>query len=260
MIDMTRANQKLDERRFAEETARLLGTEWNLVTREDESDGGPDFIVYDGTKKFGLEVLELFKGKVNGADGATLKSEQSLTQQVIDRIRQRYEELERNVPLYVKFLGDVREEHSNSIIQTLIDMGLREKEFPYHEDHVLRQDSDSLKIFVSRLPAGWPADRLLRPDWFSISDSGGWVDTSAHMIPLAVKVKSKKIDKYRQNVAKEMGFHRLDDADVRLLLVADRMWKYGQISPDRETIQDLHGFTAVYFLSFPEKAAILQVE
>ena len=255
---MTRATQKLDELRFALETARLLSEEWKLVPREEESDGGPDFIVDDTNAIFGLEVVELFKGPVSKKSGARLKTQQSDLQKNIDQIRQRYEEIEANVPLYVKFLGSVRQEDVDSVVQTLLDMKLRERCFPYQEEHVLREESDPLKIFVSRLPDGWPVNRLSRPDWFSLSDAGGWVEKDPRMISVAIRVKAGKIDKYRENVARNLGLECLEDVDMRLLLVADHMWNYGQIDPGDELIENLHGFSVVYFLSFPEKVIVVQ--
>ena len=52
---MTQRSQKQDELRFATAAARLMNMQWMLVARE-EYDGGPDFIVHEGTHGFGLEV------------------------------------------------------------------------------------------------------------------------------------------------------------------------------------------------------------
>ena len=168
--------RKQNECFFVKEAAKLIGVEWKLVARE-ESNGGPDFIVHEGRNSFGLEVCEIFSGKVSPKKGSKLKEKAVTNQKLINEIRQQYEGMEENVPLYVKFLGDVRDSNKRQIVRTLLDMNLKEKSFPYSENRVLKYDSSNLKISVRRLPDDWPRDRLYnRPDWFSVKDSVGWVE------------------------------------------------------------------------------------
>ena len=229
----------------------MMDAQWKLVARK-EFNGGPDFIVYEGESFFGLEVHEIFKGKTTRNQGSKLKKNQSVTQSHIDNIRRQYEKLEKEIPLYVKFLGPLKGSHSELTVQALQSMQLREKKFPYTDEVVLEQDSDRLKIVVRRLPDGWPRDRLHKPDWFSITDTVGWVENDSQKILNAVKKKSEKIGQYKHNISKELNVGKPEGVDVRLLLVSDHLWSYGQVSADKEVIDVRHGFDVVYFFPFPE--------
>ena len=256
---MTRNSKKQNEYFFVKEAANLIGVQWELVARE-ESNGGPDFIVHEEGNSFGLEVCEIFKGKVRPEKGSTLKEETVTNQRLINEMRQQYESVEENVPLYVKFLGDVREDNKSEIVRILLDMKLKEKNFPYLADSILEHDPGSLKIFVRRLPDGWERDRLYRPDWFNVKDSGGWVEKDSGKILEAIEIKSQKIGQYRKNVAKELGLKDPENCDIRLLIVSDHMWSCGQVKPDKELVNNLHGFNTVYFHPFPEKPCIMHLK
>ena len=146
-----REQQKLNEYHFAAEAARLMGAQWELVPRNEESNGGPDFIVHEGAYRFGLEVQEVFKGKSAPKQGSELKQYQSEDQQRIDRIREKYEGVEGDIPLYVKFLDNPDDDHADQIVDKLRNINLQENG---HENFVVDQDSGPLKIFVMRLPEG----------------------------------------------------------------------------------------------------------
>ncbi|MDE0411246.1 MAG: hypothetical protein OXI37_03415 [Gammaproteobacteria bacterium] len=249
--------QKQEECFFAKNAARLINAEWELIARE-ESGGGPDFIVHEGVNSFGLEVYEIFKGEVQPRKGSKLKEEAATNQRLIDEIRQQYENTEKNVPLYVKFLGDVNSFSKSQILKTLLDMGLGEKSPSYSGDVVLESDSGDLKIFVRRLPDGWGRDRLCRSDWFSIDDSLGWIEKDSCKIQEAIDKKSQKIDQYRANVAKELELKDPENCEIRLLIVSDHMWNYGQVELDEEQPYNLREFNAVYFFPFPEKPITLR--
>ena len=254
---MTRGIQKQDELRFSREAARLMDLRWKFVAR-DESDGGPDFIVYEGTRAFWLEVHEIFSGEMSPKKGSRSKQIQAETQKRINEIRRRYEEMEQNVTLYAKFLGTLKNFDMALVVNALVSMGLRETNFPHCEELELRHKLSQLKIFVRRLPDGWPRDRLSRPDWFGVMDSVGWVEQGTRKILDAVTTKSEKIGQYRRNIAAHLNLGDLEDTDVRLLVVADRMWSYGQIAPGAELMGNLQGFDAVYFFPFPEKPITLK--
>ena len=123
---------------------------------------------------------------------------------------------------------------------------------------VLEHAPTHLKLFVRRLPDDWPCDRLSRPDWFSVTDSGGWREQGSRKILQAVATKSTKISRYRENVARELHLGGPEEADVRLLVIADHMWNYGQIAPDQDLTGNMHGFNAVYFFPSPEKPLVLK--
>ena len=262
---MTRASQKQEECIFAMTAARLLGVQWKLNSC-DESSGGPDFIVREDSNWFVLEVCEIFKGgikekkgskgKINEKKGSILKEKAARNQQLIDDIRQQYESVEGNVPLYVKFLRDIDENNKDEIVQKLLDMNLKEKSFPYRADHDWMHGSRSLKISVSRLPDGFGRDRMHRPDWFNINDSIGSEEKDFSKILETIEEKSEKITNYKnyvEDVADEMGLEDPENCKIRLLIVADHMWSYGQVNPKIDPGINLHGFDAVYFFPFPDK-------
>jgi len=235
----------------------MMAVPWNIVNR-DESNGGPDFVVYHGTSTFGLEVHEVFAGEVSPRKGSRRKQRQAEIQERIDAIRRRFEETEEGVPLQVKFVGTLNDVDIDVVVQALLNMNLRERSLLKVKRLELRQNSRDLKLVVRRLPDGWPRDRSSRPDWFSVMDSSGVVEQGSRKILDAVSKKSKKVSQYRRNIAGQLNLTDPEDADVRLLLYADRMWNYGQIAPRGEIAGNLHGFNVVYFFPFPEKPVIMR--
>ena len=230
----------------------MMAVQWNIVDR-DESQGGPDFLVYHGSNAFGLEVQEVFAGEISLKKGSRRKQRQAGTQKRIDEIRRRYEESEEGVALDVKFVGTLNDIDIEMVVQALLKFNLNERSSLNVKRLELRQISRDLKLYVRRLPVGWPRDRLGRPDWFSVMDSSGLGEQDSRKILDAVSKKSKKISQYRRNIVDELNLVDPEEADVRLLLYADRMWSYGQIAPRGELAGNLHGFTVVYFFPFPEK-------
>ena len=251
-IKRKREQQKHDEHRFAIAASRLLDAQWELVPCDDESHGGPDFIVHQKDRSFGLEVHEVFKGTASEKKGAALKMKQSEDQLHINRIRQKYENVAGNIPLYVKFLDSPDDEQIDQIIEELRKLNLKGETFPYQSNFTMQQKSGLLKIFVSRLPDDWGRDRLSRPDWFIVADAGGCVEKNNQKISRAVNAKSVKIKQYKKNVAKCLGLENPLDAEIRLLLVADHMWNFGKVELDGEWNGKNHGFSTVYFLRFPD--------
>ncbi len=255
---MIREQQKNMESLFAREAAQLMGVQWELEPRQ-EQDGGPDFIVREGAHRFGLEVMEVFAGLMTGQKGSSERRRQSETQKIVDRIRRLFEDSEKGIALYVKFLcpGPLRDCHIEQVISALRSMHLRNKEPLYCEERVVTSDPVRLKIFVTRLPNGWPRDQLSRPDWFSVSDTVGWVERNAEKIRGEIESKSNKLIQYRKNVESELGVGSSKDVDVRLLLVANQMWSYGQVAIDELRIGSSYGFDRVYFFPFPEHPIVL---
>lgn len=248
--------QKQDECFFVKNAAKLIDVEWELVILE-EANGGPDFIIREGDSSFGLEVCEIFKGEVQPKKGSKLKEEAATNQKLIDGIRQQYENVEKDVPLSVRFLGNLDDSNKSKILQALFDMSLRKKSPSYSEDLVLEHDSGSLKIFVERLPDGYGRDQLCRPDWFSVTDSVGWAEKDSCKIQEAIDMKSQKVGRYRENVAKKLELKNPENCDIQLLIVSDHMWSYGQVKLDKEQPYNLHEFHTVYFYPFPQRPIVL---
>ena len=220
---------KAQERFFVEEAARSLGLQWE-VGEDRES---PDFLIEDGRCRFGLEVSELFAGPV-GNRGATRKAAESIHQKTIDRCRRAYEK-ERDVPLGVKILGNVTKEAMEGLLAILLAQDLARMR-PGERFEV--EISDQFKVHVTR---------ALRHQWFQVNDRVGWVNTNPlPMIEAAVAKKSELLNTYRE----------VAGADIRLLLVANRMFASGKLQLVENSTVDTRGFRVVYFFSYPETVKV----
>jgi hypothetical protein len=97
---MTRSSTKRQERFYVEQAAKILGKAW-AVGPDREC---PDFIVNEGSRQFGLEVVEIFTGS-QGQKGSVMKRRESENQDAVNCLRREYEAIT-NVPLCVRFVGD----------------------------------------------------------------------------------------------------------------------------------------------------------
>ncbi len=70
--NMTRQSQKLRERFFVEQAIKSLGKDWVVLPEEREN---PDFILADGDRRFGLEVVSVFAGKQDALGSSMKKNE-----------------------------------------------------------------------------------------------------------------------------------------------------------------------------------------
>ena len=249
---MTRVAQKNHERQFAAAAARLMDRSWFLIARREHG-GGPDFLVEDGRSGFGLEVVELFAGRLTER-GSIEKKRQSRTHKLIESIRAQYERIHPDIRLYVKFLGPLTESDTASILDTLTAMQPVCTPFPHTEERLIRRATGDLKLFVRRLPDDWPRDRLHRPDWFSVSDTVGFVLEDIDRVREAIRKKSERLPLYRRNIARELKLTDSKNADVRLLIVADRMWNHGRIRLPVDPCIDPCGFKCRVFLSVSRTA------
>jgi hypothetical protein len=229
--------KKQRERLFAERAAQHLGAAWILGDDRE----APDFVVTEGDMRFGLEITELFMGP-QGPDGAAAKIKESLTQQSLNNLRRAYESIA-DVPLTVKFVGNMEDDNLRTVVPALLARDLVSKPIGYRFVH------DTSIAYPLRAPLRVHVTKGLRPDWFSVNDRVGYVQRNPHHI-IAVAIESKAKDLARYEVAA--------GSDVRLLLVADRIRNSGKLVLEGETLFDLHGFRAVYFLSYPEGVIVLR--
>ena len=259
---MTRSAQKQEELCFARDLARALKAEWTISPRQ-ESAGGPDLIICDSTGSvFGLEVHELFSGNSARRGGSAEKRQQSETQKTISGIQHAYEHQEPGVRLRVEFIGDLEkpQKFDDDVVQALIGMELRDK-LPLHKEEVeLRYGDGHLKLIVRRLPADWPRDQRIRPDWSSVNGSIGWLEPGRQKIQCAIRAKSTKLQEYRSNLAGEFRNSDRAEVEVRLLLVANHFWEYGMIRIETDSTFDLCGFDFVYFFPVPGNPVELKEE
>jgi hypothetical protein len=233
---MTKPVQKKRERFFAEEAARLLGMAWDLGTDREN----PDFVVTEGSEQFGLEIRQIFIGP-QGSSGSSLKAAESKTQRIVNELQRQYETIE-NLPLIVKFVGDMQADNMTTVLPALLAQDLPSKPLCYRFVH------DTTNAHPTRARLRVHVTKALRPNWFSVNDRVGFVDRSPHKI-IAAAIAAKATDLPRYEVAA--------GRDVRLLLVADRISNSGKLTLEEDARFDFHGFRAVYLFPYPENVMVL---
>ncbi len=228
---MTRPSQKKRERFFTEAAIRSLGKEWSF--REEREH--PDFVLAEGDRQFGLEVRGIFIGQQNHA-GSAMKAKESITQSAVNALRREYETIAA-VPLHVRFVGNMSPENMAKIIPELIAADLASKPLA----HQMVVDTKSgLRVHVTK---GY------RTDWYSVDERVGFVDRNPQaIIAAAIEEKAQELARYKAAVG----------ADVRLLLVADRIHNSGKLMLDGDSTFDFHGFEAVYLFPYPEPTVALK--
>ncbi len=140
---MTKGLQKKKERFFAEEAGRLLGRAWDLGTDREH----PDFVVIEGSEQFGLEIMQIFVGP-QSSNGSLLKTGETKTQRILNDLQRQYEARE-NVPLIVKFVGDMAPDNMETVIPVLLAQDLPSKPVCYRFVHALPSPIQPAPGFVS---------------------------------------------------------------------------------------------------------------
>lgn len=232
---MTRPAQKSQERHFVEEAAKRLGKSWNLGSDREH----PDFLVTEGEHQFGLEVCEIFTGLENKS-GSVNKKGESDTQRMINAVRKEFEAIE-NIPLTVRFVGDLCAENMAKVVPTLVAKNLASEPVGHHVvidiDTGLRA---GLRIHVRK---------GFRPDWLSVMDRVGWVDHNP--IPRITAIVSKKSQELPR-------YTKAAGSDIRLLIVANRIHNSGKLTLEEQTSVDKMGFQEIYFFSYPETVVLFE--
>ena len=220
--------QKKRERFYVEEAAKLLGKAWSLADGKNS-----DFLVTEGTQQFGLEVTQIFTGPQSRA-GSAIKEIESNIQRSVDAHRRKFEKIT-NTPLAVKLLGDMRPDNMATVVRALVAENLASKPIGHH---VVIDAAEGLRAYVTR---------TFRADWFSVNDRVGWVNRNpTTRIADAIKIKSKKLPRYRETAGR----------DIRLLIVADRIYNSGKLMLEARPMLNLRGFQVVYFFSYPESITV----
>jgi hypothetical protein len=226
---MTRPLKKTRERFLVEETAKRLGKAWDLGPDREH----PDFFVKEGAQQFGLEVSEIFMGPQSRA-GSAMKEVDSNTQRAVEALRHEYEAIA-NTPLTVKFVGDMCAENIAAVVRALIGEDLPSKPVGHR---VIIDEGRGLRVHVTK---------AFRPDWYSVNHRVGWVDRfPIKRIAEAIEKKAKELPRYREAVG----------ANIRLLIMADRIHNSGKFMLEETTALDLRGFQAVYFFPYPETVIV----
>ena len=228
---MTTVLQKKRERFFVEQAIRSLGADWTIIAEREP----PDFLIGDGGRQFGLEVIDIFMGPQTSA-GSAMKKAESEMQRVLNALRAEYEKVDPG-PLLVKFVGRIEADTLAPVVRGLIDLDLTTKPLAFQA------------IFDTQLGLRVHVTKSYRAEWFSVMDRVGWVDRNPQqLIAEAIEAKSAKLADYQA----------LAGPDIRLLLVADAVQNSGKIRFADEAAFDLRGFKAAYLFPFPADVVILR--
>jgi hypothetical protein len=234
---LTRQIQKSEERFYAEQAARFLGRSWTLGDDREH----PDFVVFEGGQRFGLEVMELFIG-TQGAAGSVLKAGEARMQRSIDELRREYESHPHSVALAVRFVGNMEPANMKTVIPALLEEDLASKPMDYsfvYDTTVKFPFRNRLRVHVIR---------AIRPDWCNVLDRVGYVDRAPQgIIASAIAKKAAELARYTQ----------ASGDDIRLLLVANCVNNSGKLALDEGAEFDLKGFSAVYLFPYPEGVIVL---
>ncbi len=156
-------------------------------------------------------------------------------------LRAQYEAAE-NIPLDVKFVGDLGSENLQTAIPSILAQDISSKLTGYHfvyDTTLAHPHRARLRVHVTK---------ALRGNWYSVNDRVGFADRNPEaIIAAAIKSKAGELEHYKD----------VAGPDVRLLLVADRIYNSGKLTLDKNTAFDLCGFTSVYLLPYPEDLIVL---
>jgi hypothetical protein len=230
---MTRPTQKRRERFFVDQAAKLLGKTWILEADREH----PDFIVTEGEQRFGLEVCEIFIGHQDQA-GSVMKRTESRIHRQFEALRREYESLTQTT-LRVQIVGRLSAENMAAIVPALVAEELATKPVGHH---VVIDRGNGLRLHVTK---------SFRPEWFSVNHRVGWVNRNPLPIIMdAIEKKSKELHRYRA----------AGSADIRLLLMADRIHNGGKLLLDDTAEVDTKGFQVVYVFPYPEPVMMFPAE
>ena len=231
---MTRGSKKEMERFFVQETSRRLGIDWSLSDDREN----PDFIVFDGENRFGLEVSQIFNGLNDEKAGSLQRFREGETSTALEAIRRRYERDHQGPPLHLKFIGRPTSQTAGQILSGLASRKLQNHPIGHREDFSVGA-GDKVYVQVVR-----------KSRWMSLADRTGWVNTNpSEIIQGAISKKAERLPSYREAAG----------TDIRLLLVAYRILNSGKMELSAPFRFDAKGFSAVYFLSYPDSLTTLEV-
>jgi hypothetical protein len=227
----TRAEQqKQTEERWVRRLALELNESWDLSSREV-----PDFAVKSPTGQFGLEVTECQIGQ-QSKRGSIRRAEEGKNRKLLNEARQKYES-STGICLNLKYLGPVNDLAMEELLRALQEASLG----------MLEGFAPSVMI---TLPSGKASiHRSTNSSWIAIRDRAGWISRDGKFLQREIDKKARKLAKYRETFS-----------DVRLLVVADRIQNSGKLNLEEGFRPHLHGFDAVYFLSYPDSVTTYSKE
>lgn len=212
--------KKRVERFHAREAASKLGETWTLEDRES-----PDFLVESEGRTFALEVTECHIGP-KGRRGSKARSAERQNQKWLEGIRAEFGE-QRDVQLHLRYHGAATSKERANLLHALVAAGF--------------QHRAEFEVIKGRFDDGWfHAFKSPQPSWIFLNDRVGWVSTDGSYLQREIDAKARNLPRYRSICE-----------DVRLLVVADRIYNSGKLELDDRFRPDFRGFDAVYFFAYP---------
>jgi hypothetical protein len=113
-----------------------------------------------------------------------MKAHESISQRAINALRREYES-NSNIPLSVKFVGDMCPNNMAEVVLALVAEDLPSKPIGHH---IVLDSGHGLRVHVTK---------ALRPEWYSINDRVGFVNRSPYQIIAdAIERKAKELTRY----------------------------------------------------------------
>ena len=218
------ADQKQTERYWAEQAAFKLGQRWHLEDRLQ-----PDFLVTGPGGQFGLEVTECHRGPIT-KQGSQLRRQEQANHEWLALIRIMVER-ETGLNLHLRYYG-IATDRARAEIVAAIFGAVRSAGGVLKVDH--RFEDGRVWAFETHAAS-----------WNFASDWGCDFSTDGAEVQRAIDAKVKKLAAYRQACR-----------DVRLLVMAFRMYGSGKIELTDNFNPNLQGFNALYFFSYPSSVRI----
>lgn len=220
---------KVEERIIAEEAAKLLAVDWEIIDIPEP----PDFEIRSDGEILGLEIREIF---IDGeaAHGSPLRKAESDHRALVRAVARRYYDAG-GTPLYVKILGRLSRSSLDEVVQTLLSLTLNYAVSEPPSNDVVAKVA-GVKLFLKPLPASF--ENYSR--WVLLTDQVGWVrEVTIDDLQQAIEKKASRLRSYRDRYERTI-----------LLLVANRRFRSGKIGAPASTMPvDNPGFSSIYFMS-----------
>lgn len=210
------------ERHLAAKAAEYLDLSWDLGAYRES----PDFLVTEGSHRFGLELAEIHFGP-KSKKGSHLRQKEKYNSEWLESIREEIE-CHSRAPLTVKYYGDSTPENRAIILLHLREENFDEK--PIFHRHLWRWENSFLDV-----------SKALRPSWHFLRDTVGWVSTDPSCLQNEIYKKAAKLPVYQSACE-----------NTRLLVFSNRWNNSGKIIISDDFQPDIYGFEAVYFFSYPD--------
>lgn len=250
---MTKIAQKTEERQYFETARGIMETVWENISKPEQEK--PDFVVKDGDHQFGLEVTRIFKDQ-SGFGGSGAKSLEGQRQRQLDKLRRKFGN-QHAAKIHLRLLRHPHRSPASTLSKEEI-----------HEvwEELLKSELDKKPIgfgFYRTLPGGNKLQVTVEyhARWYVIDDQVGFVyqeDLDEEYPENWQTLKSKIENAIDEKLCNFAEYVSNAGADIRLLIVADRIYNSGKMrfSRPEEISIDTQRFQAVYFMSYPQELTV----